>query len=54
MFPVSLLPMLPVHTSDPFTMRSLRQVALPHKGRPERIDLNEGHIHQGIVSGTRA
>ncbi len=27
------------------------QVVFPHKGRPERIDLNEGHVHQGIVSG---
>lgn len=22
-----------------------------HKGRPERVDLNEGHVHSGIVSG---
>ena len=27
------------------------QVIYPHKGRPERVDLNEGHVHQGIVSG---
>lgn len=27
------------------------QVVFPHKGRPERVDLNEGHVHQGIVSG---
>ncbi len=23
-----------------------------HKGRPERVDLNEGHVHEGLVSGT--
>ena len=22
-----------------------------HKGRPERVDLNEGHVHHGLVSG---
>ncbi|MCG8600783.1 MAG: DUF1501 domain-containing protein [Verrucomicrobiales bacterium] len=27
------------------------KVVFPHKGRPERVDLNEGHVHQGIVSG---
>tara|TARA_R110002096_G_scaffold26518_12_gene81799 strand:- start:9547 stop:10956 length:1410 start_codon:yes stop_codon:yes gene_type:complete len=27
------------------------KVIYPHKGRPERIDLNEGHVHSGIVSG---
>ena len=27
------------------------KVIYPHKGRPERIDMNEGHVHEGIVSG---
>lgn len=27
------------------------EVVYMHKGRPERIDLNEGHAHQGIISG---
>ncbi len=27
------------------------QVVYMHKGRPERVDLNEGHVHGGIVSG---
>lgn len=26
-------------------------VVYMHKGRPERVDLNEGHAHEGIVSG---
>ena len=29
------------------------KVVYMHKGRPERIDLNEGHAHEGIVSGSR-
>lgn len=27
------------------------EVVYMHKGRPERVDLNEGHVHEGIVSG---
>ena len=27
------------------------KVIYPHKGRPERVDMNEGHVHEGIVSG---
>jgi hypothetical protein len=27
------------------------KVVYMHKGRPERVDLNEGHVHEGIVSG---
>ena len=27
------------------------QVVYMHKGRPERIDLNEGHVNRKIVSG---
>ncbi|MCB1066130.1 MAG: DUF1501 domain-containing protein, partial [Verrucomicrobiae bacterium] len=27
------------------------EVVYMHKGRPERVDLNEGHAHQGIISG---
>lgn len=28
------------------------EVVYMHKGRPERIDLNEGHVHEPIFSGT--
>ncbi len=27
------------------------KVVYMHKGRPERVDLNEGHVHTGLVSG---
>lgn len=27
------------------------KVVYMHKGRPERVDLNEGHVHRGLVSG---
>lgn len=27
------------------------KVVYMHKGRPERVDLNEGHVHAGLVSG---
>jgi len=27
------------------------EVVYMHKGRPERVDLNEGHVHEGLVSG---
>lgn len=27
------------------------KVVYMHKGRPERVDLNEGHVHKGLVSG---
>ena len=27
------------------------KVIYMHKGRPERVDLNEGHVHTGLVSG---
>lgn len=30
------------------------KVVYTHKGRPERVDLNEGHVHEGILSGIRA
>ncbi len=26
------------------------EVVYMHKGRPERVDLNEGHVHRGISS----
>ena len=25
------------------------KVIYKHKGRPERVDLNEGHVHEGIA-----
>ena len=28
------------------------EVVYMHKGRPERVDLNEGHAHSGIVAGS--
>ncbi len=27
------------------------KVVYMHKGRPERVDLNEGHVHKGLVAG---
>ncbi|MEM7697680.1 MAG: DUF1501 domain-containing protein [Verrucomicrobiota bacterium] len=26
------------------------EVIYPHKGRPERVDLNEGHVHEGLLN----
>jgi len=46
---------LHVHDIHATTMAMLgldhTEVVYMHKGRPERVDLNEGHVHEGIVSG---